>query len=149
MQIHVTSASAEMTEQLAEKLGSKLRGGEVIELIGDLGGGKTTFVRGLARGMGSQDTVRSPSFAIANRYQADALTLHHFDFYRLDDPGLLVHELSEIMEDSTAIVVVEWAAIVAPVLQVPHLTITLQQTGETNREIAINYPKKYNYLFED
>jgi tRNA threonylcarbamoyladenosine biosynthesis protein TsaE len=138
-----------MTEQLAEKLGSKLHGGEVIELIGDLGGGKTTFVRGLARGMGSQDTVRSPSFAIANRYKAGELILHHFDFYRLDDPGLLAHELSEIMEDSAAVVVVEWASIVAPLLQAPHLSVTLQQTGENDRAIAIDYPKKYNYIFQE
>jgi tRNA threonylcarbamoyladenosine biosynthesis protein TsaE len=149
MQTHVTSASVDMTEKLAEKLGTKLRGGEIIELVSDLGGGKTTFVRGLSRGMGSQDTVHSPSFAIANRYQAGELTLHHFDFYRLDDPGILTHELTEIMQDNKAVVVVEWANIVAPVLHAPHLTITLQQTGENSREIAIDYPKKYNYVFQE
>lgn len=149
MRTHVTATSADMTEQLAEKLGARLHGGEIIELVSDLGGGKTTFVRGLSRGMGSQDIVRSPSFAIANRYQAGELTLHHFDFYRLDDPGILAHELAEIMQDDKAIVVVEWANIVAPVLHAPHLTITLQHTGENTREIAIDYPKKYNYLFQE
>jgi tRNA threonylcarbamoyladenosine biosynthesis protein TsaE len=149
MQTHVSSTSAKTTEVFAEKLGHKLRGGEVIELVSDLGGGKTTFVRGLARGMGSHDTVRSPSFSLANQYQAGKRTLYHFDFYRLDDPGILVHELAEIMCDERAIVVIEWANIVSTVLKAPHITITLRQTGEHKREIAIDYPKQYTYLFQE
>jgi tRNA threonylcarbamoyladenosine biosynthesis protein TsaE len=149
MQINIKSTSADMTEQLAQKLGAHLHGGEIIELVSDLGGGKTTFVRGLAWGMGSDDNVRSPSFTVSNQYQAHDLTLYHFDFYRLDDPGILAHELAEITTDKKAIVVVEWASIVSQVLTMPHLVISLTQTGEHTRNIVINYPKEYNYLFQE
>jgi tRNA threonylcarbamoyladenosine biosynthesis protein TsaE len=138
-----------MTQQLAQRLGRHLRGGEIIELLSDLGGGKTTFVRGLARGMGSHDGVRSPSFTVSNQYQANDLTLYHFDFYRLDDPGVLAHELAEIMTDKKAIVAIEWANIVAQVLTRPHLIISLKQTGEHTRDIVIDYPEEYNYLFQE
>ena len=149
MRTHIKSTSADMTQQLAQRLGRHLRGGEIIELLSDLGGGKTTFVRGLARGMGSHDGVRSPSFTVSNQYQANDLTLYHFDFYRLDDPGVLAHELAEIMTDKKAIVAIEWANIVAQVLTRPHLIISLKQTGEHTRDIVIDYPEEYNYLFQE
>jgi tRNA threonylcarbamoyladenosine biosynthesis protein TsaE len=147
MQTNIKSTSPDMTERYAEKLGQRLRGGEIIELVSDLGGGKTTFVRGLARGLGSPDRVHSPSFTVSNQYQADAHTLYHFDFYRLDDPGIIARELAEIMTDKTAIVVVEWAAIVDQVLLAPHLVISLQQMGEYDRTLTFEYPKQYDYLF--
>jgi tRNA threonylcarbamoyladenosine biosynthesis protein TsaE len=147
MQTHITSTSAAMTEKVAEKLGQRVQGGEIIELVSDLGGGKTTFVRGLARGMGSRDSVRSPSFTLANQYQSGELTLYHFDFYRLNDPGILAHELAEITADKKAVIVVEWATIVAEVLTMPHLVISLKQTDERERDIRIDYPEQYNYLF--
>jgi len=81
--LRITSESPEATEQLAEAIGRRLTGGEVIELVSDLGGGKTTFVRGLARGLGSADVVSSPTFTVSKVYKADKLELHHFDFYRL------------------------------------------------------------------
>jgi tRNA threonylcarbamoyladenosine biosynthesis protein TsaE len=149
MQTHITSTSATMTQQFAERLGHHLLGGEIIELVSDLGGGKTTFVRGLAKGMGSDDHVRSPSFTVSNQYQANDLTIYHFDFYRLDNPGILAHELAEITTDKKAIIVAEWANIVAQVLSTPHLVISMTQTSEHGREIVLDYPKEYNYLFQD
>jgi tRNA threonylcarbamoyladenosine biosynthesis protein TsaE len=149
MQTDITSTSADMTQHVAEKLGRKLRGGEVIELLSDLGGGKTTFVRGLARGMGSSDTVRSPSFTLANQYRCGELTLHHFDFYRLNDPGIVARELAEVMTDPKAIIVVEWADVVAQVLSQPHLTVSLKQTEEHQRDLSFVYPETYNYLFDE
>lgn len=137
-----------MTEQIAEKLGHQLKGGEVIELVSDLGGGKTTFVRGLSRGLGSHDSVRSPSFTLANQYVAGALTLYHFDFYRLNDPGIIARELAEILTDKQAIVVVEWAAIVEQVLVNPHMVIHLKHSNDNEREITFDYPKSYGYLLE-
>ena len=148
MQVQVSSTGAQATARVAEKIGHKLRGGEIIELISDLGGGKTTFVRGLARGMGSHDAVRSPSFTLANQYRSKDLTLHHFDFYRLDDPGIVAHELAEVITDPKAVVVVEWSKIVKQVLTAPHLVVTIQQTGEQRRDMDFVYPKQYNYLFE-
>src|SRR5690349_8475192 len=95
----IKSSNSENTEQLGRELGARLRGGEVIELASDLGGGKTTFVRGLAVGMGSIDAVSSPSFTISQVYNSDNLSLHHYDFYRLGEPGLMAQELSEVLDD--------------------------------------------------
>ena len=94
-----SSDSAEATELLGERLGKSLRGGEVIELVSDLGGGKTTFVRGLARGAGSHDKVASPTFTISKTYVTDGYEIHHFDFYRLNDAGIVADELAEVVGD--------------------------------------------------
>jgi tRNA threonylcarbamoyladenosine biosynthesis protein TsaE len=148
MQTYVKSTGSFVTEDIAEKLGRKLHGGEIIELVSDLGGGKTTFVRGLARGLGSNDKVRSPSFTIANLYRAGELTLHHFDFYRLDDPGIVARELAEITTDTKAIVVIEWAMVIGQALPRAHLVVSLNQTGEQTRDITLDYPEQYAYLFD-
>ncbi|HSX36746.1 MAG TPA: tRNA (adenosine(37)-N6)-threonylcarbamoyltransferase complex ATPase subunit type 1 TsaE [Patescibacteria group bacterium] len=140
------SSSSAKTEQLAESLGSNLRGGEAIELISDLGGGKTTFVRGLARGLGSPDKVHSPSFTISNEYRAGALTLHHFDFYRLSEPGIMRDELAEVLTDPRAVTVVEWADIVEDVLPKDKLTVRIKTTGENDRELSFEYPEQLKYL---
>ena len=128
------------------RIGHKLRGGEVIELLSDLGGGKTAFVRGLAKGMDSNDTVRSPSFTLSNQYQGGKLTLHHFDFYRLDEPGIMERELAEILEDPQAVVVIEWGGIAEAVLPHDRLTITIKPTGETSRQLNFSCPNNLNYL---
>ena len=144
----ITSTSAFKTEQLGEQLGQKLKGGEVIELVSDLGGGKTTFVRGLARGMGSKDKVSSPSFTLSNEYTAKGLTLHHFDFYRLSEPGILKQELAEVLADAQAVTVVEWADIVEDVLPTDKLTVRIKATGEEGREIELSYPEQLKYVGE-
>lgn len=132
--------------ELAGRIGRNMRGGEVIELVSDLGGGKTTFVRGLAHGMGSRDNVRSPSFTLGNRYKAGKLTLYHFDFYRLFEPGIMRDELTEALADPEAVVVVEWGKIVEDVLPAERLTITLRATGDQSRELIFTYPESLSYL---
>lgn len=141
-----SSTSLEDTATLAEFLGSKLRGGEVIELVSDLGGGKTTFVRGIAKGMGSEDKVASPSFTISREYKAGERTLYHFDFYRLSDPGIVANELAEVVGDPQAVVAVEWADIVEDVLPADKLTIRINATGEFTRELTFTYPEQLQYL---
>lgn len=118
---------------MAERLGRQLKGGEVIELISDLGGGKTTFVKGLARGIGSDDQVTSPTFTLSNLYQGTGLQLHHFDFYRLAEPGIMRDELAEVLSDPQNVVVIEWAEIVHDILTDDRLTISITATGETSR----------------
>src|SRR5690606_23307454 len=90
---HITN-SPEQTEQFAQILASKLRGGEVIELVSDLGGGKTTFTRGLVGGLKSTDTVASPTFTISREYTGGRLHVYHFDFYRLGEAGIVGDELA-------------------------------------------------------
>lgn len=142
------STSSDATERLAAKLGSLLRGGEVIELVSDLGGGKTTFVRGLARGMGSKEHVASPTFTISRIYKAPRLTLHHFDFYRLPEAGVVVHELEEVLAEPDSIVVIEWPGIVEAVLPARRLKIEIKVTGEETRAFNISYDEGQAYLVE-
>lgn len=144
--LKINSTSSNATEQLGERVGKNLKGGEVIELVSDLGGGKTTFVRGLAKGLGSLDAVSSPSFTVQQQYRAQDLTLHHFDFYRLQEAGVLEHELDEVLQDTGAVTVVEWADIVQGVLPAKRLTVHIKTTGEDTREFSFQYPEPLKYL---
>ena len=76
--------SAEETRKLGEKLAKELRAGDVILLEGPLGAGKSELARGVARGLGVQETVTSPSFTILNVYDSGLVPLYHFDWYRLE-----------------------------------------------------------------
>lgn len=148
---------AQQTENLGQKLGKALRGGEVIELISDLGGGKTTLVRGLVAGTDSQDLVSSPTFTISNVYNAGKLTIHHFDFYRLVEAGLMEYELSDVIDEPDSVVIVEWSDVVAHVLPKERLSIRIaSQPGEVDqdpdkegRTIMLEYPEKLEYLVTD
>ncbi|MGZ6004603.1 MAG: tRNA (adenosine(37)-N6)-threonylcarbamoyltransferase complex ATPase subunit type 1 TsaE [Candidatus Saccharimonadales bacterium] len=143
------SKSLNETELLGEKIGRRLKGGETIELVSDLGGGKTTLVRGLAKGMGSLDRVASPSFTIKRQYYTEDLELHHFDFHRLQSPGEIQHDLAEVINNPSHVVVVEWADMVQGVLPAERLTITIKPTGQTSRSISLKYPKQLAYAVED
>jgi tRNA threonylcarbamoyladenosine biosynthesis protein TsaE len=141
-----TMRSGDETEKFGEQIGMHLRGGEVVELVSDLGGGKTTLTRGLARGAGSADHVASPTFTISREYVTEKFTIHHFDFYRLQEAGVVAEELHELVGDPRAVVVVEWSNIVQHVLPADHLKIEIQQTGEEEREFTISYPESLKYL---
>jgi tRNA threonylcarbamoyladenosine biosynthesis protein TsaE len=135
------------TQALAEKLGRALRGREVIEFISDVGGGKTTFVKGLAKGLDIQDTVQSPTFTISRIYNArDDLELHHFDFYRLNEAGIVADELAESLHQPNVIVAVEWGEIVHDVLPANRITIRLTSLGDTERKITITTPEGVEYI---
>jgi tRNA threonylcarbamoyladenosine biosynthesis protein TsaE len=142
-----TTRTPEGTETIAERLGAALKGGEVLELISDLGGGKTTFVRGLARGAGSKDVVGSPTFTISRVYKVGQKTIRHYDFYRLSEPGLMAAELSESAGDADDIVVVEWGNVVQDVLPIDRVQVTFEQ-AEDGRTIRFAAPKSLAYVIE-
>lgn len=123
-----------------------MRGGEIIELVSDLGGGKTTFVRGLARGMGSRDVVHSPSFTLGNQYRAGRLTLHHFDFFRLKEPGIMRNELAEVLTDSQAVTAVEWGGIAKDILPAKRLTVRFETLSADRRRLTFTCPANLAYL---
>ncbi len=75
--------------------------------------------------------------------------IYHFDFYRLQEPGIMRDELAEILADPKAVVVVEWASIVEDVLPSKRLTITLKATGDDHRELTFAYPEAMNYLIPE
>jgi len=127
------------TRALGEKIGRLLKGGEVIELVGDVGAGKTTFVKGLALGLGINEDVQSPSFTISRVYDArDGLLLAHYDFYRLNDAGIMADELTETTQDSATVTVIEWADIVEGVLPSRRLRIVFASPTETSRTLTLD-----------
>jgi len=134
--IFITSSMQE-TIAFGESLGSKLQGGEVIELTSDIGGGKTTLVRGVARGIQSEDQVQSPTFTISRIYEGEVCNIHHFDFYRLENPGVMREELLESIDDPRVVVVVEWSQIVEDVLPADRITINIDALEEGVRNIRI------------
>jgi tRNA threonylcarbamoyladenosine biosynthesis protein TsaE len=137
------------TVELGRRFGKNLKGGEVLEFVSDLGGGKTTFIRGLAEGFGSTDPVASPSFTISYTYsRADGKRLHHFDFYRLDEAGIVGTELAEFLGDPQSVVAVEWGEIVHDVLPSKRIKITIAAPSETARDITIAAPKDQSYILE-
>ncbi len=123
---------------LGRAIGSALKGGEVIELIGDVGSGKTTLVKGIATGLEIDEDVQSPSFTINRVYQGrDNLTLSHYDFYRLDDAGIMSNELQEFISDKATITIIEWGGVVDGVLPIDRLTIMITSPSETTRMLDI------------
>lgn len=133
---------------LGQSIGERLRGGEIIELIGDVGAGKTTFVKGLSKGLKVDDDVQSPSFTISRVYDArDGLSLHHYDFYRLGDAGVMSYELAESVDDEKVITVVEWAGTVQDVLPTNRLIIRIEYTPDgSGRELSTQAPDDMKYL---
>lgn len=130
-------SDAEM-KRFGEKLGALLRGGEIIELVGDVGAGKTTFTKGLARGMKIDEDVQSPSFTISRVYDApNGLRLAHYDFYRLHNAGIMADDLRETLGDSITVTVIEWAEIVSGVLPEDRLTLLISSTGEDDRRVEL------------
>jgi tRNA threonylcarbamoyladenosine biosynthesis protein TsaE len=142
--------AAEETESIASALGVNLRGGECIELVSDLGGGKTTFTRGLVQGIGSTDQVSSPTFTIGKQYSANDKTCYHFDFYRLQEPGLVAEELREATENPNGIIIVEWAQSVSDVLPEDRIIIIIERVAESaeSRKIKVQYTEKLKYAIK-
>jgi len=123
---------------LGEQIGSLANGGEVIELIGDVGAGKTTLVKGLALGLGVSETVQSPSFTISRLYDTEeGKRLAHYDFYRLNDAGIMAQELAEMIGTRDTITVIEWAGAVETVLPDDRLSITIAAPSPTQRQLTI------------
>lgn len=113
----------------------KIKAPKVIELVGDVGAGKTTFVRGLAEGLGVKEPITSPSFTISKEYAFNDGILIHYDFYRLEDPGLMMGDLEEAMMDEKAIIVVEWADSVENILPADRDRIEIKYLDDGGREI--------------
>ncbi|MEG0755836.1 MAG: tRNA (adenosine(37)-N6)-threonylcarbamoyltransferase complex ATPase subunit type 1 TsaE [Oscillospiraceae bacterium] len=133
-----TTNSPEETENLAARLAQKLTPGKVLAFTGDLGAGKTAFVRGIATGLGICERVTSPTFTIVNEYEGGRLPLFHFDMYRLGGPD----ELYDIgWEDYLArdgVCCVEWSENVAEALGDDCLRIDLRRgENDTQRIITI------------
>lgn len=131
-----------------KRLGSLFLGGECLELVGDVGAGKTTLTKGIGQGLTIDDDVQSPSFMISRIYEArNGLSLHHYDFYRLSEPGVMSYELAESLADPTVVTVIEWAETVADVLPPQHIRVDLSyHTDDDGRSCKLTIPDSYDYI---
>ena len=132
--------------RIAEEIGANLKGGEVIELVSDLGGGKTTFAQGIAKGLGVKEQVHSPSFTISVEHLGSHLRFIHFDFYRLMEPGIMKQELSEVIGQNDTVVIIEWADIVEDLLPDSKITVTIKVISENERQLEIKYNQDYENI---
>ena len=127
--------SPEETEALGARLAGALEPGAVVAFTGDLGAGKTAFVRGLARGLGVQDRVTSPTFTIVNEYEGGRLPLFHFDLYRLGSAD----ELFDIgWEDYLArggVCAVEWSERMEELLEPGTIRVDLRRGEDESRRV--------------
>lgn len=125
--------SAEETEQLGERIASKLKGMEVIALFGGLGMGKTAFTRGLARGLGADDVVSSPTFALVNEYSG-RVPVYHFDMYRVTSwDDLYSTGFFDYLD--TGVLVIEWSENIEGALPENALRITISRGESDNQRI--------------
>lgn len=122
--------------EYGEKFAAKLKAPAVIELVGDVGVGKTTFTRGLAKGLGVKSELSSPSFTISREYRGEKYNLVHYDFYRLEDPGLMVEDLAETISDPTTVTIIEWGQSIQDILPSEHIIIEIKYVDENTRELT-------------
>ena len=127
-------SEAEMLDY-GKKLGASLEAPAVLELLGDVGAGKTTITRGIAEGLGIAEAVTSPSFTISKEYQGEKYRLVHYDFYRLADPGIMSEDLDEAISDPNTITIVEWGESIRDVLPENRKRIEIKYIDENTREI--------------
>ena len=136
--MEIVTTGVEETFALGEKLGKSLHGGEVIELVGDIGAGKTALTKGIAKGMGVDDDVQSPTFTTSRLYEGrNRIRLAHYDFYRLQEAGIMNAELSESVHDPETVTIVEWAEIVEGVLPEDRTQIVISSPTESTRVFHI------------
>ena len=124
------------TEALGARLAQSLNGGAVIAMYGDLGAGKTAFVRGMARGMGLKCRVSSPTFTIVNEYLGER-ELIHFDMYRLSSADELFDIGWEDYINRGAVCAVEWSENVEDAFYGDEIKLTIEKLSDTERKITI------------
>jgi tRNA threonylcarbamoyladenosine biosynthesis protein TsaE len=135
----IRSVGVSETERIGELLAGIIKPPEVIELRADLGGGKTSFTKGLVRGFKSHDKVGSPTFTLKKVYTAKSAEVHHFDFYRLDQPGVVSEQLEESLHNPKVITIVEWADIVKGVLPKERIAIEFKPVPDNEDERVVTF----------
>lgn len=142
----LTSRSAEQTRTIGANLAKQLRKGDVVLLNGDLGAGKSELARGIAQGLGYGGPVTSPTFTLLNIYETPSNILHHFDWYRIEDPEeLLLAGLDEFV-GGDSITLIEWSSRAEELVPEDHLVVDIQVTGENERELKLTSVGNFRML---
>lgn len=134
----ITRSDAE-TKQRGELLAKTLHGGAIVALYGELGAGKTTFVQGLANGLGIKKRIISPTFIIVRTYKMGIRNFYHIDLYRVEtQQGVEGLGLDEILSDKDSIVAIEWAEKLGSLLPKKRIDINFEYLSDDKRRITFN-----------
>ncbi len=137
--MEIISNSTEETEKIGIRIGKQLKGGEVIALTGDLGAGKTTLVKAIAKGLEISRNILSPTFTIVREYEGRT-RLYHFDFYRLNSEDELYEiGFEEYINDAGAVTIIEWADMFRDVLPKDGMNIDIGYIGEGSRIFRMDF----------
>jgi tRNA threonylcarbamoyladenosine biosynthesis protein TsaE len=134
----IISTSKEATLAFAEKFAKTLKGGDFLAFYGNLGSGKTTFIQGLAKGLGIEKRIISPTFIILRHHKLSKGNFYHVDLYRTRSKhDLLGIGLDQIIQDENNIVALEWAGKMGEMLPKKRIDVKLEYLGDNRRKIAI------------
>ncbi|MGL4730693.1 MAG: tRNA (adenosine(37)-N6)-threonylcarbamoyltransferase complex ATPase subunit type 1 TsaE [Clostridium sp.] len=144
--------TVEETQKLGMQIGKLCNSGDIICLVGDLGTGKTHLTKGIALGLGIDESITSPTFNIVNEYDDGRLKFYHFDVYRVNDPD----EIAAIGFDEyifgDGVSVIEWSNYIEELIPEDNLTIILEkvpQLGSSFRKVTVKYQgTRYDYIKE-
>ncbi|ATD55896.1 tRNA (adenosine(37)-N6)-threonylcarbamoyltransferase complex ATPase subunit type 1 TsaE [Clostridium chauvoei] len=144
--------SVESTTSIGYALGKVLKAGDIVCLTGDLGTGKTHITKGIAKGLGIDEHITSPTFTIVNEYDSGRLKLFHFDVYRVSDPDEIYAIGFDDYIFSDGVSIIEWANYIEDILPNDYIHILIEKDldkGENFRKITITpYGDRYNYVKE-
>ena len=139
--LSIVTKSENETMLVGEKLAKSVGKGVVFTLVGDLGSGKTHFVKGFVKGLGSTELVTSPTFTLLNVYENGRVAVYHFDMYRLEN----LSEAQELgfdeyfdLKSLDGIVLVEWPEKVKGLIKCPHIQISITRQGDNDRKIIVS-----------
>ena len=131
------SCSREQTMDIAATVARQLQAGDTVLLDGEMGAGKTVFAKGIAKGLGVEEEVTSPTYAYMNEYEGKSLVLYHYDCYRIER----VEQAEELgladYFDRQGVCLVEWAQNIAPLLPEKFIRIKIEKIGEEERRITV------------
>ena len=129
----------EQTKQLASEFATTLKVGDVVLLNGDLGAGKTTFTQFVFKHLGVEGVVNSPTFAVLKTYEANGITLNHFDTYRINTAEAIECGFDEVVSSGDSITFIEWSENIVSLLPKNCITINITLIDENKREFEIVY----------
>lgn len=139
MKIEIITNNVNETENAGSALAKTLAPGSVVTMFGEMGAGKTAFVRGLAAGLGFSGRVTSPTFTIVNEYEAE-LPIFHFDMYRLSSASELFDIGWEDYLHRGGVCLVEWSENVADAFNGTEIIVTIEKLSENGRKITVEVP---------
>ncbi|MGM0507802.1 MAG: tRNA (adenosine(37)-N6)-threonylcarbamoyltransferase complex ATPase subunit type 1 TsaE [Fusobacteriota bacterium] len=125
--------------ELAKKISNILKPGDVVALNGNLGTGKTTFVKEIGKSLGVTKTIKSPTYTYVREYDLNGISIFHFDVYRISEPWEIYDIGYEDYLNANGIILIEWANLIESELPEKYLKINFEYNTESKRNITIDY----------